>query len=83
MKAIMEKLIAWFFGGMVVVMLSVIGFFAKETFITIKQLEKEVSTIRVKLAEFEAKRISREEIERIIKIYHDNHPCINQRRNDD
>lgn len=66
------------------VLLSIIGFFLMQTFFGIKNLEKDVVTIRVKLAEFEAKRISREEIEKIIREYHDSHPCIikiNERSN--
>jgi cell division protein FtsB len=65
------------------VLLSIIGFFLMQTFFGIKNLEKDVVTIRVKLAEFEAKRISREEIEKIIRDYHDNHPCINKRSKND
>lgn len=76
MKIHFEKIVYAFVGGLILIMLTVIGFFAKETFLGIKGLEKEITTIRVKLAEFEARRISREEIEKIIKDYHDNHPCI-------
>ncbi len=57
------------------VLLAIIGFYSAQTFYSIKALEKEVVTIRVKLAEFEAKRISREEIRTLIADYHDNHPC--------
>ena len=57
------------------VLLAIIGFYSAQTFYSIKALEKEVVTIRVKLAEFEAKRISREEIRNLIADYHDNHPC--------
>lgn len=57
------------------VLLAIIGFYSAQTFYSIKVLEKEVVTIRVKLAEFEAKRISREEIRNLIADYHDNHPC--------
>lgn len=59
-------------------LLAIIGFFSMQTYYSIKNLEKDVVTIRIKLAEFEAKRISREEIEHIIKNYHDTHPCINK-----
>jgi isocitrate dehydrogenase kinase/phosphatase len=83
MKLNTEKIIAWFVGGLIMVMLTVIGFLAKETFATIKDtfvsiksLEKDVVNIRLKLTELEAKRISRDELERIIRDYHDNHPCI-------
>lgn len=57
------------------VLLAIIGFYSAQTFYSIKTLEKELVTIRVKLAEFEAKRISREEIRDLIADYHDNHPC--------
>ena len=57
------------------VLLAIIGFYSAQTFYSIKALEKEVVTIRIKLAEFEAKRISREEIRNLIADYHDNHPC--------
>lgn len=76
MKNVFVKIFFTAITGFITVLLLIIGFFAKETFITIKSLEKDVSTIRIKLAEFEAKRISRDEIEKIIKDYHDHHPCI-------
>ncbi len=75
-RHLLERIIYGLVAGIMMAMMTVIGFFAKETFLTIKSLEKEVATIRVKLAEFEAKRISRDEIEKIIRDYHDNHPCI-------
>lgn len=59
----------------ITVLLSVIGFFLMQTFFGIKNMEKDIVTIRVQLAEFKAKHISREQIEKIIKDYHDNHPC--------
>ena len=58
-----------FFG----VLLTITGFFSAQTFLSIKNLEKEVVSIRIKLAEFEAKRIDREEIRRLIAEYHDSH----------
>lgn len=87
MKFSTEKIIAWFVGGLIMVMLTIIGFLAKETFSTIKEtfvsikaLEKDVVNIRLKLTELEAKRISREEMERVIREYHHNHPCINSKQ---
>lgn len=79
MKAIVEKIILGFIGSLILVMLAVIGFFCKETFATLKTLEKDVVTIRLKLQQLEDTRVSRETIEKIIKEYHDNHPCINKR----
>ena len=76
MRLNLEKVIYGAVAGIMLLMLSIIGFFVKETFASIKSLEKDVVSIRVKLADFEAKRISREEIEKIIKNYHDTHPCI-------
>lgn len=83
MKFSIEKIVAWTVSGMIILMLAIIGFFVqesfdtvKETFVSIKTLEKDIVNIRIKLTELEAKRISRDEIERIIKDYHDSHPCI-------
>ena len=76
MRLNLEKVIYGAIAGIMLLMLSIIGFFVKETFASIKSLEKDVVSIRVKLADFEAKRISRDEIEKIIKNYHDTHPCI-------
>ena len=58
-----------FFG----ILLTMTGFFSAQTFLSIKTLEKEVISIRIKLAEFEAKRIDRDEIRRLIAEYHDSH----------
>ena len=58
-----------FFG----VLLTMTGFFSAQTFLSIKNLEKEVISIRIKLAEFEAKRIDRQEVHRMIAEYHDSH----------
>ena len=58
-----------FFG----VLLTMTGFFSAQTFLSIKNLEKEVISIRIKLAEFEAKRIDREEVHRMIAEYHNSH----------
>ena len=58
-----------FFG----VLLTITGFFSAQTFLSIKNLEKEVVSIRIKLAEFEAKRIDRQEVHRMIAEYHDSH----------
>ena len=58
-----------FFG----ILLTMTGFFSAQTFLSIKTLEKEVISIRIKLAEFEAKRIDRNEIHRMIAEYHESH----------
>lgn len=58
----------------ITVLFMVVSFFSVQTFNSIKSMEKEVITIRVKLAEFEASRITREEIKELIKDYHENHP---------
>lgn len=83
MRISAEKIVLWFASGIIIIMLAVISFLVKEsfatiknTFVSIKTLEKDVVNIRLKLTELEAKRISREELEKIIKDYHDNHPCI-------
>lgn len=76
MKILVEKIILGFIGSLIIVMLAVIGFFCKETFATLKTLEKDVVTIRLKLQQLEDTRVSRETIEKIIKDYHHNHPCI-------
>ena len=55
------------------ILLAVTGFFSSQTYLSIKNLEKEVISIRIKLAEFEAKRIDRDEIRRLISEYHDSH----------
>jgi hypothetical protein len=57
------------------VLLAIIGFFSAQTYFTIKSLEKDVITIRLKLAEFEASRLSRAEIRELIAEYHNTHPC--------
>lgn len=59
-----------FFG----LLLAVTGFFSSQTYLSIKTLEKEVISIRIKLAEFEAKRIDRDEIKQLIIEYHESHP---------
>ena len=73
MKIALEKIIYGFFAGLVLLLLAIIGFLAKEsfatikeTFVSIKTLEKDVVNIRLKLTELEAKRISREEIEKFL-----------------
>jgi hypothetical protein len=58
-------------------LLAVVSFFSAQTYFSIKNLEKDVITIRLKLAEFEAPRISRAEIREIIAEYHNSHPCKN------
>ena len=57
------------------VLLAVVGFFVTQTYYSIKALEKDVVTIRLKLAEFEASRISRNEIKNLIAEYHNTHVC--------
>lgn len=79
MKFNLEKIITAAVAGIILLLLGIVSFFAKETYSTIKSLERDVFSIRLKLADFEAKRISREEIERIIRDYHDTHPCIMQK----
>ena len=83
MKISLEKIVLWFASGIILLMLSVISFLVKEsfatikeTFVSIKTLEKDVVNIRLKLTELEAKRITREELERVVRNYHDTHPCI-------
>lgn len=57
------------------ILLTIVGFFSVQTYLSIKELEKEVVTIRVKLAEFEAQKITRDEIRNLISDYHESHPC--------
>ena len=61
-------------------LLAVVGFFSAQTYFSIKNLEKDVITIRMKLAEFEAQRISREEIRSLIKEYHNSHLYPNSQK---
>lgn len=56
------------------VLLSIVSFFVTQTYFSIKSLEKDVVTIRVKLAEFESSRITRNEIREIVAEYHNSHP---------
>lgn len=56
------------------VLLSVVSFFVTQTYFSIKTLEKDVVTIRVKLAELETSRITRTEIRELIAEYHNSHP---------
>ena len=62
------------------VLLSVVSFFVTQTYFSIKSLEKDVVTIRVKLAELETSRITRSEIREIVSEYHNSHP-FNQQGN--
>ena len=72
----MEKINSdWLFKGTLAVLLGVIGFFLMQTFATIKNLEKDIITIREKISAFEATRISRKDIMEMIADYHENHPC--------
>lgn len=57
------------------ILLTIVGFFVTQTYYSIKSLEKDVVTIRLKLAEFEASRISRQEIKDLIAEYHNSHVC--------
>lgn len=79
MKFNIEKIVYAFVVGIILMLLGIVSFFAKETYATIKSLEGDVFSIRLKLTDLEAKRISREEIERIIRDYHDSHPYSMQK----
>ena len=60
-----------------IVLFGIVSFFSVQTFSSIKSMEKEVITIRLKLVELESSRITREEIRELIKDYHDSHPvCV-------
>lgn len=63
------------------ILLTIVGFFSVQTYLSIKELEKEVVTIRVKLAEFEAQKITRDEIRNLISDYHESHPCTASGKN--
>ena len=56
------------------VSLAVIGFFLMQTFLAIKNLEKDIITIREKISAFEATRMTRKDIMEMISDYHENHP---------
>lgn len=58
-------------------MLAIIGYFLMQTFATVKNLEKDIITIREKISAFEATRLTRKEIMEMISDYHAHHPCIN------
>ena len=61
----------------IIVLFGIVSFFSVQTFSSIKSMEKEVITIRLKLVELESSRITREEIRELIKDYHDSHPvCV-------
>lgn len=65
----------WFFKGTLAILLGVIGFFLMQTFSTIKNLEKDIITIREKLSALEATKLTRRDIMEMISDYHENHPC--------
>lgn len=72
----MEKLKNdWFFKGTLAILLGIIGFFLMQTFATIKNLEKDIITIREKLSALEATKLTRKDIMEMISDYHENHPC--------
>lgn len=67
------KILAWGAATVFGILLAITGFFSAQTYATIKNLEKEVFGIRLKLTELEAKRIDRNEVRRMIAEYHDSH----------
>lgn len=71
---LLVKILGWIVVTIFGVLLTIIGFFSAQTYLSIKNLEKEVFSIRLKLTEFEAKRIDRDEIRRLIAEYHHSHP---------
>lgn len=58
------------------VLLAIIGYFLKETCISIKGLERDVIAIREKMLVIESTRITRSDIKEMIAEYHATHPCI-------
>lgn len=58
------------------VLLAIIGYFLKETCISIKGLERDVIAIREKMLVIESTRITRSDIKEMIAEYHSTHPCI-------
>lgn len=78
-----------FFKLCLTVLLAVIGFFLMQTFSTIKNLEKDIITIREKISAFEATKINRKDIMEMISDYHQHHPCnryippTGERKNDE
>lgn len=70
---VIVKILAWGAATVFGILLAITGFFSAQTYATIKNLEKEVFGIRLKLTELEAKRIDRNEVRRMIAEYHDSH----------
>lgn len=65
-----SKIIFW-------ILLMLCGFFFAQTYLSMKQLEKDVVSIRITLEKLEGSRISRQEIRELISEYHNTHPCVN------
>lgn len=63
------------FAVVISVLLGVVGYFLKETCVSIKGLEKDIITIREKMLVIEATRITRADIKEMIAEYHSTHPC--------
>ena len=63
------------FAIVISVLLGLIGYFLKETCVSIKGLEKDIITIREKMLVLEATRITRADIKEMISEYHTTHPC--------
>jgi hypothetical protein len=63
------------FAVIISVLLGVVGYFLKETCVSIKGLERDIITIREKMLVIEATRITRADIKEMIAEYHSTHPC--------
>ena len=66
-----------FFKIFLAALLGLISFFLMQTFSTIKNLEKDIITIREKISAFEATRMTRKDIMEMVADYHMHHPCAN------
>lgn len=64
-----------FFKIFLAALLGIISYFLMQTFATIKNLEKDVISIREKISAFEATRMTRKDILDMISDYHRHHPC--------
>ena len=66
-----------FFKIFLAALLGLISFVLMQTFSTIKNLEKDIITIREKISAFEATRMTRKDIMEMVADYHMHHPCAN------
>lgn len=64
-------------------LLTLLGSVLLQTFATIKNLEKDIITIREKISAIEASRVTRKDIQEMIADYHACHPCSTEKNRPD